>query len=131
MAITSALSRPGVHPWPMDTISDPEAPNERPADALARQTRWPASTHTKPRPRQTRRPPSGRARTALHRSRADRIGPGERHHRLDDPRQRPAQLRVLVKRILRKHGYPPDKQERATHTVLEQAEVPSELWAVA
>ena len=34
-----------------------------------------------------------------------------------------AQLRVLVKRILRKHGYPPDKQEKATETVLEQAEV--------
>jgi len=32
-----------------------------------------------------------------------------------------AQLRVLVKRILRKHGYPPDKQEKATQTVLEQA----------
>ena len=42
-----------------------------------------------------------------------------------------AQLRVLVKRILRKHGYPPDKQERATELVLEQAEVLSELWAVA
>src|SRR6202022_1454195 len=35
-----------------------------------------------------------------------------------------AQLRVLVKRILRKYGYPPDKQEKATQTVLEQA--PSE-----
>ena len=42
-----------------------------------------------------------------------------------------AQLRVLVKRILRKHGYPPDKQEQATRTVLEQAEVLSELWAAA
>jgi type I restriction enzyme R subunit len=42
-----------------------------------------------------------------------------------------AQLRVLVKRILRKYGYPPDKQERATQTVLEQAEVLSEMWAVA
>jgi type I restriction enzyme R subunit len=42
-----------------------------------------------------------------------------------------AQLRVLVKRILRKHGYPPDKQERATRTVLEQAEVLSEMWAAA
>jgi type I restriction enzyme R subunit len=39
-----------------------------------------------------------------------------------------AQLRVLVKRILRKHGYPPDKQEQATQTVLEQAEVLSEIW---
>ena len=34
-----------------------------------------------------------------------------------------AQLRVIVKRILRKHGYPPDKQESATQTVLEQAAV--------
>jgi type I restriction enzyme, R subunit len=42
-----------------------------------------------------------------------------------------AQLRVLVKRILRKHGYPPDKQEKATRTVLEQAEVLSEHWAAA
>jgi len=39
-----------------------------------------------------------------------------------------AQLRVLVKRILRKHGYPPDKQEKATQTVLEQAEVLSQEW---
>jgi type I restriction enzyme, R subunit len=42
-----------------------------------------------------------------------------------------AQLRVLVKRILRKHGYPPYKQEKATQTVLEQAEVLSAEWAVA
>ena len=42
-----------------------------------------------------------------------------------------ANLRVIVKRILRKYGYPPDKQERATQTVLEQAEVLSEGWAVA
>ena len=40
-----------------------------------------------------------------------------------------AQLRVLVRRILRKHGYPPDKQEKATQTVLEQAEVLSEGWS--
>ena len=39
-----------------------------------------------------------------------------------------AQLRVLVKRILRKQGYPPDKQEKATRTVLEQAEVLSAAW---
>ncbi len=42
-----------------------------------------------------------------------------------------AQLRVIVKRILRKYGYPPDKQEKATQTVLEQAEVLSQEWAVA
>jgi len=41
-----------------------------------------------------------------------------------------AQLRVYVKRILRKYGYPPDKQEKATFTVLEQAEVLSETWAI-
>ena len=41
-----------------------------------------------------------------------------------------AQLRVLVRRILRKHGYPPDKQEKAMHTVLEQAEVLLEGWVV-
>jgi type I restriction enzyme R subunit len=42
-----------------------------------------------------------------------------------------AQLRVIVKRILRKYGYPPDKQEKATQTVLEQAEVLSAEWAIA
>jgi len=40
-----------------------------------------------------------------------------------------AHLRTLVKRILRKYGYPPDKQEKATQTVLEQAEVLSAAWA--
>jgi type I restriction enzyme R subunit len=40
-----------------------------------------------------------------------------------------AKLRVMVKRVLRKYGYPPDKQEKATQTVLEQAEVLSESWA--
>ena len=40
-----------------------------------------------------------------------------------------ANLRRLVKRVLRKHGYPPDKQESATRTVLEQAEALSAGWA--
>ncbi len=39
-----------------------------------------------------------------------------------------AHLRRLVKRVLRKHGYPPDKQEKATRTVLEQAEALSAGW---
>ena len=39
-----------------------------------------------------------------------------------------AQIRVIVKRILRKYGYPPDKQEKATQTVLEQAEVLCQEW---
>ena len=42
-----------------------------------------------------------------------------------------AQIRVIVKRILRKYGYPPDKQEKATQTVLEQAEVLCKEWVVA
>jgi len=42
-----------------------------------------------------------------------------------------AQLRVIVKRILRKYGYPPDKQEKATETVLEQAALLSAEWATA
>ncbi len=42
-----------------------------------------------------------------------------------------AQLRVLVKRILRRYGYPPDKQEKATDTVLEQAALLSAEWAAA
>ena len=41
-----------------------------------------------------------------------------------------ANLRRLVKRVLRKHGYPPDKQEVATRTVLEQAGALSAGWAV-
>jgi type I restriction enzyme R subunit len=40
-----------------------------------------------------------------------------------------AKLRVMVKRILRKHGYPPDKQEKATQTVLEQAALIARDWA--
>ncbi len=41
-----------------------------------------------------------------------------------------AGIRVKVKRILKRHGYPPDKQERAIQTVLEQAEALSADWAV-
>jgi type I restriction enzyme R subunit len=40
-----------------------------------------------------------------------------------------AKLRVMVKRVLRKYGYPPDKQEKATKTVLEQAELLCKDWA--
>lgn len=42
-----------------------------------------------------------------------------------------AKLRVMVRRMLRKYGYPPDMQEKATQTVLEQAEVLSADWALA
>jgi type I restriction enzyme R subunit len=40
-----------------------------------------------------------------------------------------AQMRVIIKRILRKYGYPPDKQARATELVLEQAEVLCQDWS--
>ncbi len=41
-----------------------------------------------------------------------------------------AKVRLVVKRILRKYGYPPDKQAKATQTVLEQAEVLSAAWGM-
>ena len=40
-----------------------------------------------------------------------------------------AKLRTMVKKILRKYGYAPDKQERATQTVLQQAELLCKDWA--
>ncbi|PPB79443.1 type I restriction enzyme R subunit [Albidovulum inexpectatum] len=40
-----------------------------------------------------------------------------------------ARMRVLVKRILRKYGYPPDLQDAAIRTVLQQAEALSSQWA--
>ena len=42
-----------------------------------------------------------------------------------------ARMRVLVKRILRKYGYPPDLQDAAVQTVLQQAEALSAKWAMA
>lgn len=39
-----------------------------------------------------------------------------------------AKMRVIIKRILRKYGYAPDKQEKATLTVLEQADVLCRDW---
>jgi type I restriction enzyme R subunit len=35
----------------------------------------------------------------------------------------------MVKRILRKYGYPPDRQEKATQTILQQAELLCGDWA--
>ena len=39
-----------------------------------------------------------------------------------------AKLRLMVKKILRKCGYPPDKQEKTTLTVLEQAKLLGLEW---
>lgn len=40
-----------------------------------------------------------------------------------------ARLRVMVKKILKKYGYPPDKQQKATEIVLEQANLIAKDWA--
>jgi type I restriction enzyme R subunit len=40
----------------------------------------------------------------------------------------PAKIRVIVKRILNKYGYPPDLQEEAVKTVLKQAELLCAEW---
>jgi type I restriction enzyme R subunit len=42
-----------------------------------------------------------------------------------------ARMRVLVKRILRKYGFPPDLQAAAVQTVLQQAEALSAEWVAA
>ena len=39
-----------------------------------------------------------------------------------------AKIRVLVKRILNRHGYPPDLQDEAVQTVLKQAELLCADW---
>lgn len=39
-----------------------------------------------------------------------------------------AKLRLIVKKVLKKYGYPPDKQEKATITVLEQAKLMGYEW---
>jgi type I restriction enzyme R subunit len=44
---------------------------------------------------------------------------------------RDTHLRVLVKRLLREHKYPPDKQEKAIQTVIEQAELICKDWVAA
>ena len=42
-----------------------------------------------------------------------------------------ARMRVIIKRVLRKYGYPPDKAAIATETVLQQAELYTEEWVSA
>ena len=40
-----------------------------------------------------------------------------------------AKVRMTIKRLLKKHGYPPDKQDKATQLILEQAEYLCHEWA--
>ena len=40
-----------------------------------------------------------------------------------------AKLRVMVKKLLKRHGYPPDMQEHATQIVLDQAKLLCKDWA--
>ena len=42
-----------------------------------------------------------------------------------------ANMRIKVRQILNKHGYPPDKQPKAIQTVIQQAELISEEWTPA
>jgi type I restriction enzyme, R subunit len=42
-----------------------------------------------------------------------------------------ARMRVLVRRILRKYGYPPDLQDAAVRNVLQQAEALAAAWAAS
>ena len=42
-----------------------------------------------------------------------------------------AKLMVLVPRTLNKHGYPPDKQQKAIDTVLKQAELLADHFVLA
>ena len=46
-------------------------------------------------------------------------------------RKNVTRIKVMVKHILKKHGFPPDLQEEATKTVLAQAVLLSAMWAVA
>ncbi|TLM98376.1 DUF3387 domain-containing protein [bacterium] len=39
-----------------------------------------------------------------------------------------ARLMVLVRRTLNRYGYPPDKQEKAIQTVMEQAKNLADIW---
>lgn len=40
-----------------------------------------------------------------------------------------AKIRTVIKRLLRKHKYPPDMQEKAVQTIVEQAEALCKDWA--
>ena len=40
-----------------------------------------------------------------------------------------AKLKVIVKRILRRYGYPPDEQKMAVDRILKQSELFAENWA--
>lgn len=39
-----------------------------------------------------------------------------------------AEMRVQVKRVLKRHGYPPDKQKKAVELVMEQTKVIGDAW---
>ena len=53
-----------------------------------------------------------------------------KNHNLDWARRESARakMRLLVKRILDKYGYPPDLQDAAVQTVLQQAEAQAASW---
>ena len=42
-----------------------------------------------------------------------------------------AKMRTRIRRLLRKHGYPPDKRQEAVETAIEQAEQVCRDWGEA
>ena len=74
----------------------------------------------------------GRRAAAHDRPAAGEAGEKQRLHRLDPLREQVrAQIRVMVKKILREYGYPPDLQQAATELVIEQAKVLCNGWSMA
>jgi len=59
---------------------------------------------------------------------ADRLRAALAQLNPDLPQSARANMRILVKHILLRYGYPPDKQEAATRTVIQQAELLSQGW---
>ena len=53
----------------------------------------------------------------------------EHDGRLAGAGQRPRQMRLLIKRLLRKYKYPPEGQEDAITMVLKQAEALASVWS--
>ena len=72
----------------------------------------------------------GEPTLTLHRPGTGRNHPQKRHALTGRPRNPSApSCASWSRRILRKYGYPPDKQEKATQTVLQQAELLCADWA--
>ena len=131
----SPLSKPRRRGRPGDRGADPACPRSARSQRPRRRTRgcrkrnWPSTTRLRPTTAQSKVLGDETLRDIAR----ELVGTVRGNVTIDWTLRENvrANLRRLVKRILRKHGYPPDKQEKATRTVLEQAEVLSEGWALA